>query len=334
MHPKIIIFNCSQNTSTHKRITLRPMSFTYQGDKAYPSLGKWLLINILGEGATSSVFLGYDLKAHVYSALKVFKDSNSFTINEAKKEAQIQSSLKHHLLLQMKEFNETAELTDLSGARRSVCYLELELARGGDLLLLSERVKVIPEKLARTYLHQIIEVLEYLHDNRIAHRDIKLENLMLDSQFCIKLTDFGCASKYSTYGRLFTVAGTSKYFSPERNLHKPYDAASADIFAAAVVIFCLVCGGMPFKRASENDYFYYLIINGKLDLFWKAHNEVTEKKGLAIFPTPEFKELMEGMLDPNPSKRFSFEEIKKATWYQQSTYESEEVKKLVLQMIN
>lgn len=310
------------------------MTFTYYKDKNYPSVGKWLLINVLGDGATSTVFLGYDLKTKSYSAIKIFKDTDPFTAAQAKKEALLHSSINHRLILQVKEFNSASQLVDLAGNKKSVSFMELELARGGDLLLLLERVKFVPEKLARTYFHQIIEVLEYLHQKKIAHGDIKPENLMLDSNFCIKLADFGSASKLTSNSFQVSEAGTTKYFPPERYQERNYDGASADIFAAAIVLFCLVCGQMPFSKAVRTDYLYYLISNGKVDLFWMAHQEIAEKRRIHINPSPEFKDLLAGLMDPDPKRRYSIDNIKKSPWYQCSIYEPTEVMQLVQKMID
>lgn len=310
------------------------MSFCYEKGKVYPRLDKWLLINTLGDGATSNVFLAYEPLGRRYAAIKIFKSSDSKSIAEAKREARLQTSLKHPLIVGVEEFYESVTLTETDGETRMVGAIVLELAKGGDLLLLVKRVEVVPEKLARTYFRQIIEVIEYLHNKKIAHRDIKLENLTLDGDFCIKLTDFGCSTQLSLDKGLPSVAGTSKYFPPELHSEKAYDAAGADIFASGVVLFCLMCGTMPFKKAEERDYLYNLLMQGKTELFWKGHEEISKKKSLKINLSPEFKYLINRMLDPDPLNRLSIEEIKKNAWYQQSVYERSEVKEIALEIIN
>lgn len=308
------------------------MSFSYHKEKSYPRLGRWVLINSLGEGATSTVYLAFDPKAKEYSALKVFKSSSSISQLEAKREAQIHASLKHRSILEVKEFHQSIDLVDIDGETRRVTAIALELAKGGDLLLLVQAVQKVSEKLARTYFRQLIDVLEYLHNNKIAHRDIKLENLTLDANFSLKLADFGCACPIST--SLQKSEGTMKYFSPEMLKEKAHNAASADIFASAMVLFCLVCGRMPFTKADESDYLYSLIVKGKTDMFWKAHEKISAKKGEKLVLSPELKSLLNKMFDSDPLRRFSLEEIKKSAWYQISVYEPKEVSKLVQEMIN
>ena len=310
------------------------MSFSYQQGRKYSSVGNWLLINVLGDGGSATVFLGYNPKTKIYSAIKIFKDLDLATLSDAKSEAQTQSSLDHRRISKVRDFNETAELVDTTGKRQRVCYMELELARGGDLFLLVQRVKAVTEKLARTYFHQLVEILEYLQQEKVVHGDIKLENLMLDANFCLKLTDFGCATHDFTEKRLLSSGGTSRYLPPERHQQKAYNGASGDIFAAGVVLFCLVCGEMPFSRAQESDYFYYLLAKGKHDVFWKAHEEMAVKRGLKVSPSAEFKELINGILEADAKKRFTLNQIKQTAWYRLEIYDDYEVKELVTRMIN
>ena len=68
-------------------------------------------------------------------------------------------------------------------------YIILEHAQGGDILNLIDTIGIFSEKLARTYLHQIIDSIEYFHKNEIAHRNIKSENIILNGSFCLKLAD-------------------------------------------------------------------------------------------------------------------------------------------------
>ena len=310
------------------------MSFVYEKHKQYPSLGGWLLINELGDGATSKVFLGFEPKSKRYRAIKVFKKSDFESIWELQREAQTQTFVKHSSIVEVEYFYEAIILSDTDGSSRSVSAMVLELAKGGDLLLLVKRVKFLPEKLARTYFHQIIEVIEHIHSQKIAHRDIKLENFTLDADFCIKLADFGCATSFSKKAARVSVVGTSKYFAPELFSGKPYDVASADLFASAVVLFCLVYGTMPFRKATESDYFYNLLIEEKTEAFWDAHRSYSKKRAIESELNSELKSLMTSMLNPDPQKRLSLFEIKKHPWYLQDIYTRLEVKELVLRMIN
>jgi serine/threonine protein kinase len=106
------------------------------------------------------------------------------------------------------------------------------------------------EDIARYYFHQMLSVVEYLHcDQKIVHRDFKLENILIDSQFNLKVCDFTLAKTFaegSSVGVFYTRVGTEKYMAPEILEGKPYKGNTTDIFALGVILFVLVTGAMPF----------------------------------------------------------------------------------------
>ena len=99
-------------------------------------------------------------------------------------------------------------------------------------------------------------VLHYLHSKGVAHRDLKLDNFLLDANFNLKLIDYGMAGP--TEGRdgkgmLKTHLGTRGYMAPEVVAGNPYEGHVADIFALGVILFIMYLGGPPFYSTSEND---------------------------------------------------------------------------------
>lgn len=106
------------------------------------------------------------------------------------------------------------------------------------------------------------------------HRDIKLENILVDANFNLKLCDFTLSktiSEGSMVGVFYTHAGTERYMAPEIIEHKPYKGSSTDIFALGVVLFVMVTGVMPFYiRADKTDTLYKHIINNDEKGYWEA----------------------------------------------------------------
>lgn len=282
----------------------------------YATLGKWSLMKKLGSGATSRVYLGYNPTTHQQAAIKVLKRIDPKYLSVVKNEVQIQASLNHPNLLGVQELHESTVLIDAEDKVQTVTAVILDTAKGGDVLILIEKIGIFPERLARTYFHQLIDSLDYLHKSGFAHRDIKPENIMLDEDYCVKLADFGCAAKYIDRKAFKTAAGTSKYFPPEEHVGFTYEGPAADLFATAIVVFCMVIGHMPFGRAIESDSLYNMIIKGKAKSFWKAHEDILkERAGDKATISNDFKELMTKMFDFNPSKRMTIEDIKKNTWF-------------------
>ena len=109
------------------------------------------------------------------------------------------------------------------------------------------------EDLARFYFCQIIDALEHIHQAGVAHRDIKLENILLDSDYNIKIADFGLSTPIS---RRNDQAGTQSYMAPEIFLANDYSSKDVDLFSSAIILFIMVAGHPPFKYALPQDPHY------------------------------------------------------------------------------
>lgn len=100
--------------------------------------------------------------------------------------------------------------------------------------------------------------MEYMHGKGVVHRDLKLENILVDDEMNMKVADFGFAT-YKKIDKLQSYRGTMTYMAPEIKQSKVYDGMQVDIFSAAVILFTMVQGIFPFKEAKRTDYFYSLI---------------------------------------------------------------------------
>lgn len=301
------------------------MTTVYDSKVKYSRIGNWNLIKKLGDGATANVYLAYDPTCRKYSAIKVLKKLDSKYIRMFTNETQLQLSVSHPNILALKEFGQSVTLIDRKDNAKKVMALALEYAPGADLINLIQTLGAFSDCLARTYFHQLIDAIEYLHKNEIAHRDIKPDNIMLDKDYCLKLADFGCAIKFTNGEMLKSSAGTSAYFPPEILAGLEYDAKAMDLFAAAIILFCLVIGHRPFEKATVEDSLYNCIIRRNFDSFWKKHEEImiNNQESKKIHPT--FCELMNRMFDVDPQKRPSIKEIKKCFWYHGPVLEKSDI---------
>ena len=124
-------------------------------------------------------------------------------------------------------------------------YLLLELALGGELaFLLSELV--LTEPTARFYAACVTSALAYLHARRIAYRDLKPENLLLDARGYLKLADFGNAKRLEPAQRTWTVCGTPEYLAPEIVSNRGHGHA-VDWWTLGVLLFEMLVGHSPFR---------------------------------------------------------------------------------------
>jgi serine/threonine protein kinase len=117
----------------------------------------------------------------------------------------------------------------------------------------------------------LLEGLSYLHNAGFVHRDLKPENLMLDSNFNLKIADFGFAApaKGKTgEGMLETQLGTASYMAPEIHLGKAYSGPSVDLFASAIILFVVLTQRPPFSSANPQDPHYRLLAANRAEIFW------------------------------------------------------------------
>ena len=134
----------------------------------------------------------------------------------------------------------------------------------------------------------MIEQLEYINNQGVVHRDIKLENILVDNNMNLKLADFGFATN-KNIDKLTSFRGTQSYMAPEIRKNESYNGKQTDIFSMGVVLFTLVVGYFPFSQADLKDQFYNFLLNGEFDnnginaAYWetlKASHLSTEFKAL------------------------------------------------------
>jgi len=182
-------------------------------------------------------------------------------------------------------------------------YLIMDLMLGGDLKFhLINAGRFSPER-AKFYAAEVLLGLEHIHKHNIIYRDMKLENVLLDHNGHVRISDLGLA--VVTKSKIKGYAGTPGYTAPEMIKNKPYGPA-VDIFSYGVMTYRMICGTKPFK--------------GKIDR--ELDKAVVEKE--PRFPrdifSPEATSLLQGLLQKRPEKRLGcgpkgFQEIKEHPYF-------------------
>ena len=268
------------------------------------------------------VFLCFSPSVQQYFAMKVFpytkRGVSSFFLNEARFGA-----LDHPNIISILHYELEREAL-LDEEFQQVSYLVMELAPFGDFfdVIMTHRIG-FNEKLARTYFHQLIEGLEYMHSNGVSHLDIKLENLLVGSDFSLKIADFDQA--YVNNQGKVTTKGTVCYRAPELIRGDCEIPEAADIYSAGIILFLFKTGGV--LPQSENQKYkdvdlFELMCNDHRS-FWEMHCEIQKKE--PEFFGEDFKALFNAMVSLDPSKRPTIAQIKNSKWYNKPIYSQEEV---------
>mmetsp|Transcript_10044 Transcript_10044/g.18741 ORF Transcript_10044/g.18741 Transcript_10044/m.18741 type:complete len:436 (+) Transcript_10044:116-1423(+) len=213
--------------------------------------------NTLGCGAFGRVKLCKHESKDTYFALKC-----------QAKSAIVEAGLEEHVLNEMRVMRKVdhpyiARLY-LALQDNKFIYFVLELLQGGELYTHLKRKVKLPEETARFYAATVVFAFTTLHAKKIAYRDLKPENLVMNNDGYVKLVDFGLAKQLLT-GKTWTLCGTPDYLAPEVILNEGHDIA-VDYWALGVLIFEMVVGTPPFY-ADDPMEVYEKIVNGNPAFF-------------------------------------------------------------------
>jgi len=253
-------------------------------------------------------------------ALKVFpKNTSGITQYEKEK---LMFSLTHPNVIQS---------IPIKCHRKDFVALLTEYASHGDFFELVTSGGLVNEIVVRSYFHQLVEGLEYIHSKGVAHLDLKLENIMLGADYMLKIIDFDQAQKVTD--DLITSGGSQGYRAPEVQIGICKDLEAADIFSAGVILYAFQAREFPFLEVEDptfEDIRCYSTFVKNNDKFWQKKAE--SRKDRNIF-SAEFRQLVNGMLECDPENRFTIEEIKNSEWYKGPVLDNASLKQEAKQAI-
>lgn len=157
------------------------------------------------------------------------------------REIEITSSLRHSNIIRFHEVFES----------RDKIVIVMEYASRGELYDYIQERRRLPEIEARGIFRQITSAVHYCHKNGVVHRDLKLENILLDQDLNVKLADFGLSNNFQKGSVLQTYCGSPLYAAPEIVKGLPYQGPEVDCWALGVLLYALVYSSMPFDGASH-----------------------------------------------------------------------------------
>ncbi|KRZ68677.1 Serine/threonine-protein kinase N2 [Trichinella papuae] len=258
------------------------------------------LISVLGRGHFGKVILAKYRPNNNYFALKILKKADILSRDEVeslmaeKRIFEIVNRSKHPFLINLYSCFQT---------REHVCFV-MEYAMGGDLMR-HIHDDIFTEERACFYAACVTLGLQYLHDNKIIYRDLKLDNLLLDRDGYLKIADFGlCKENMGFEDRTSTFCGTPEFLAPEVLSESMY-TRSVDWWGLGVLIFEMLVGEPPFSGDDEEEIFDSIV-----------NDDVRYPRFLSI----EAISIMRRLLRKNPAKRLGSteadaEEVKKQRFF-------------------
>jgi len=200
----------------------------------------------LGRGGFSIVKKGIrKTSGEVFAIKMIEKNQAGEELQLLQREIDIMRKLKHKNIISLEEvFDESDHI-----------YLVMELVTGGELFDQIVQRGTYSERDAANVVRQILEAVEYMHNNGIAHRDLKPENLLCSgpNNEVIKVTDFGLSKDFGQ-ATLKTSCGTPDYVAPEVLKGTAYDN-SVDVWSIGVITYILLCGFPPFYGNNDQQIF-------------------------------------------------------------------------------
>uniref|UniRef100_A0A7S2PIT0 Serine/threonine-protein kinase PLK n=1 Tax=Leptocylindrus danicus TaxID=163516 RepID=A0A7S2PIT0_9STRA len=228
------------------------------GMPKYTSVHRYLKGKMLGKGGFAKVYWAQVTETKKPYAIKIVPKANIVKARARQKlqaEIRIHRTLRHANICGFKHFFED----------NVNCYILLELCENQSMNELLKRRKRLTEPEVLYYMTQIVTGTKYMHSINVIHRDLKLGNLFLDSNMCVKIGDLGLAAKLDHADeRRKTICGTPNYIAPEIIDGKNKQVGHSfpvDLWSTGVIMFALLCGKPPFESKDVKSTYRRILDN-------------------------------------------------------------------------
>ncbi|CAI8587432.1 unnamed protein product [Vicia faba] len=259
-------------------------------------LGKYELGKTLGEGNFGKVKLARNTDSERFYAVKILEKNKIVDLNntdQIKREISTLKLLKHPNVVRLYEVL----------ASKTKIYMVLEYVNGGELFDKIASKGKLTEAHGRKMFQQLIDGVSCCHNKGVFHRDLKLENVLVDAKGNIKITDFNLSAlpqHCRADGLLHTTCGSPNYVAPEILANKGYDGAKSDIWSCGVILYVILTGYLPFDDRNLA-VLYQKIFKGDVQI--------------PIWLSPGAQNIIKRILDPNPETRITMSMIKEDEWF-------------------
>ncbi|XP_044131336.1 serine/threonine-protein kinase Chk2 isoform X1 [Bufo gargarizans] len=274
---------------------------------------KYIMSKTIGSGACGEVKLAFEKSTCKKVAVKIISKKkfslSSSSLDQSMSvhtEIEILKKTSHPCLIKIEDFIDSDDYF----------YIVLELMEGGELFekVAKSRLK---ESTVKLYFYQIVTAVQYLHDNGIIHRDLKLENVLLSSvneECCIKITDFGQSKILGETSLMRTLCGTPTYLAPEvlNTAGTGGYSRAVDYWSLGVILFVCLSGYPPFSESNCNIPLKDQITGGLYNFIPAAWEHVSQPA----------LDLVKKLLVVDPEKRLTTKKALEHPWLQDDEMKS------------
>ncbi|XP_017271528.1 NUAK family SNF1-like kinase 2 [Kryptolebias marmoratus] len=259
---------------------------------------RYEFLETLGKGTYGKVKRARERSGRLVAVKSIRKEKikDEQDLVHIRREIEIMSSLCHPHIITIYEVFES----------KDKIVIVMEYASRGDLYDYICDRKSLSEREARHFFRQIVSAVHYCHQNGIVHRDLKLENILLDANGNVKIADFGLSNLYHHDEYLQTFCGSPLYASPEIVNGRPYRGPEVDTWSLGVLLYTLVHGTMPFDGLNHK-----MLVQQISTGSYRRPSKPSDACGLIRW-----------MLMVNPERRATVEEVAGHWWlnwgYQQA----------------
>ena len=294
--------------------------------------GKYKIIEEIGKGATSAWYKAFILNedgTENKDLPEVWVKLWQFVKHSFKSEYDLSQELTtHERILKSNDFDVVHLFNEHDKEIHCYEYIITDLMSNGNLFDYVNN-ECFNEEWARFIFKQILRGVESLHGDGFAHMDLKLGNILLDSNCLPVLADFGVTTRIPKDSLIlsteFKNKGTKRYTCPEILEGYEFNGFLADVFSLGVLLFTLMVGDFPFESATKKDKKYANFYKKSPKLFWVKHSKAKKRISKGSI-SDSFIDLVTKMLLPNPEERITIENIKLNEWYLQPSMSASEVK--------
>ena len=274
-----------------------------------------------GEGAYGVTFAATELASSRPAAVKVINTQmmrGPNAVERCRTECTILSSLDHPNVIKV--------LGHGTGPSNSshLYFIFMERASGGELLDQILASNALVEVVAKSFMRQLLAGVEYLHAQGVAHRDLKLENVLLTEVggSKVKIIDFGLSHVYPKTATgavdrstpLVDICGSPSYCAPEVRVGVGYDGFQADVWSLGVCFFAMLSGFFPLEESSDKDPRFAALLEAQRQGHTTTHTVYGWYGQSYAHLSPAAVELVDGMLTMNPAQRLGLSDVLRHRW--------------------